>query len=98
MESNLKLIFCSANWNKVNPVFLHGKSGISFASILRTGLKYLIQPFYNCPTMGKVDCLFLHVPKLINYYRPIGQFIWINFLPMGLLALADLLHRHGILD
>ena len=44
--------------------------------------------------MGKVDCLFLHVPKLTNYYRPIGQFIWINFLPMGLLALADLLHRH----
>ncbi len=46
--------------------------------------------------MGKVDCLFLHVPKLINYYRPIGQFTWINFLPMGLLALADLLHRHEI--
>ena len=46
--------------------------------------------------MGKVDCLFLHVPKLINYYRPIGQFIWINFLPMGLLALADLLQRHDI--
>lgn len=45
--------------------------------------------------MGKVDCLFLHVPKWANYYRPIGQFLWINFLPMGLLALADLLHRHG---
>ena len=64
-------------------------------SILWAGLKYFIQPFYNCPTMGKVDCLFLHVPKWINYYRPIGQFLWINFLPMGLLALADLLHRHG---
>ena len=46
--------------------------------------------------MEKMDCLFLHVPKLTNYYRPIGQFIWINFLPMGLLALADLLHRHGL--
>ena len=46
--------------------------------------------------MGKVDCLFLHVPKLVNYYRPIGQFIWINLLPMGLLALADLLHRQEI--
>ncbi|HSB05372.1 MAG TPA: cobalamin-dependent protein [Thermodesulfobacteriota bacterium] len=46
--------------------------------------------------MGKVDCLFLHVPKLINYYRPIDQFIWINFLPMGLLALADFLQRHDI--
>ncbi|OGP89440.1 MAG: hypothetical protein A2157_13315 [Deltaproteobacteria bacterium RBG_16_47_11] len=46
--------------------------------------------------MGKVDCLFLHVPKWNNYYRPIGQFIWVNFLPMGLLALADLLQRHAI--
>jgi radical SAM superfamily enzyme YgiQ (UPF0313 family) len=46
--------------------------------------------------MEKVDCLFLHVPKLKNYYRPIDQFIWINFLPMGLLGLADLLHRQNI--
>jgi radical SAM superfamily enzyme YgiQ (UPF0313 family) len=46
--------------------------------------------------MEKVDCLFLHVPKLRNYYRPIDQFIWINFMPMGLLGLADLLQRHGI--
>lgn len=46
--------------------------------------------------MEKLDCLFLHVPKLQNYYRPIGSFIWINFLPMGLLGLADLLHRNHI--
>jgi radical SAM superfamily enzyme YgiQ (UPF0313 family) len=46
--------------------------------------------------MERVDVLFLHVPKLSNYYRPIGQFIWINFLPMGLLGLADSLHREGI--
>ncbi|MBM4306615.1 MAG: radical SAM protein [Deltaproteobacteria bacterium] len=46
--------------------------------------------------MEKADCLFIHVPKLQNYYRPIGQFIWINFLPMGLLGLADLLHRNNI--
>src|SRR4030042_601429 len=46
--------------------------------------------------MEKVDCLFLHVPKLNNYYRPINRFIWINFLPMGLLGLADLLQRHCI--
>ncbi|NWF92824.1 MAG: cobalamin B12-binding domain-containing protein [Syntrophaceae bacterium] len=46
--------------------------------------------------MAKVDCLFIHVPKLKNHYRPIDQFIWINFLPMGLLGLADLLQRHGI--
>jgi radical SAM superfamily enzyme YgiQ (UPF0313 family) len=47
--------------------------------------------------MERLACLFLHVPKLINYYRPINQFIWINFLPMGLLALADSLQRQGIL-
>ncbi|MDP3017658.1 MAG: cobalamin-dependent protein, partial [Deltaproteobacteria bacterium] len=46
--------------------------------------------------MKQVDCLFLHVPKLKNYYRPIGEFIWINFLPMGLLGLADLLQRNNI--
>ncbi len=46
--------------------------------------------------MGRVDVLFLHVPKLINYYRPVNQFIWINFLPMGLLGLADLLQSCGI--
>lgn len=46
--------------------------------------------------MEKVDCLFLHVPKLNNYYRPIGSFLWINFLPMGLLGLADLLQRNNL--
>lgn len=46
--------------------------------------------------MEKVDCLFVHVPKLHNYYRPIGQFTWINFLPMGLLGLADLLQRNNV--
>jgi len=46
--------------------------------------------------MSKLDCLFLHVPKLNNYYRPIDQFLWINFIPMGLLAIADLLARHQI--
>jgi radical SAM superfamily enzyme YgiQ (UPF0313 family) len=46
--------------------------------------------------MEKVAVLFLHIPKLSNYYRPIDQFIWINFLPMGLLGLADSLHREGI--
>ncbi len=46
--------------------------------------------------MERVDCLFLHVPKFRNYYRPVDQFIWINFMPMGLLGLADLLQGHGI--
>jgi radical SAM superfamily enzyme YgiQ (UPF0313 family) len=42
-----------------------------------------------------MDILFVHVPKLNNYYRPIGEYIWINFMPMGLLALADFLAREG---
>ncbi|HYA92622.1 MAG TPA: radical SAM protein [Thermodesulfobacteriota bacterium] len=46
--------------------------------------------------MGRPDIIFLHVPKLINYYRPVNHFIWINLLPMGLLGLADLLQRCGI--
>jgi radical SAM superfamily enzyme YgiQ (UPF0313 family) len=46
--------------------------------------------------MARIDCLFLHVPKLISHYRPLGEFMWINFLPMGLLGLADLLHRNDI--
>jgi radical SAM superfamily enzyme YgiQ (UPF0313 family) len=46
--------------------------------------------------MERVDCIFLHVPKLTNAYRPLGRFTAINFLPMGLLALADRLHRLGL--
>jgi len=46
--------------------------------------------------MARTECLFLHVPKWVNHYRPLGEFIWINFLPMGLLGLADLLRRNFI--
>lgn len=42
-----------------------------------------------------MDVLFVHVPKFQNYYRPIGEYIWINYMPMGLLALADLLDGEG---
>jgi radical SAM superfamily enzyme YgiQ (UPF0313 family) len=42
-----------------------------------------------------VDCLFVHVPKFKNYYRPIGDYIFVNYMPMGVLALADLLVREG---
>ena len=46
--------------------------------------------------MGKFDCLFLHIPKLANYYRPLNRFLWGPSLPVHLLALADLLQRNGI--
>jgi radical SAM superfamily enzyme YgiQ (UPF0313 family) len=40
--------------------------------------------------------LLLHVPKFNNFYKPFGDFIWLNYMPMGLLAIADWLHRHGL--
>jgi radical SAM superfamily enzyme YgiQ (UPF0313 family) len=42
-----------------------------------------------------MDCLFIHCPKFNNYYRPIGEYTFINYMPMGVLALADLLSREG---
>jgi radical SAM superfamily enzyme YgiQ (UPF0313 family) len=39
--------------------------------------------------------LLLHIPKFNNHYKPIGDFIWLNYLPSGLLAIADTLQRHG---
>lgn len=42
-----------------------------------------------------MDCLFLHVPKFENEYLPLGEFINITYMPMGLPALAELVHRRG---
>jgi len=39
--------------------------------------------------------LFLHVPKFNNFYKPVGEFIWINYMPMGFLAVADYVRRAG---
>ncbi len=39
--------------------------------------------------------LLLHVPKFNNFYKPIGDFIWLNYMPMGLLAIGDFLERNG---
>ena len=43
----------------------------------------------------QIDCLFVHSPKMNNYYKPLGDFIFINYMPMGVPALADWLDRHG---
>ncbi|MFZ6027833.1 MAG: B12-binding domain-containing radical SAM protein [Chloroflexota bacterium] len=43
-----------------------------------------------------VDFLFVHVPKRSNYYKPLDDFMYINYLPMGVLALCDLLNKNGI--
>ena len=49
----------------------------------------------NASTGQRLDCLFVHPPKMNNYYKPLGEFIWINYMPMGLLAIADWVSRHG---
>jgi len=33
--------------------------------------------------------LLLHVPKFNNFYKPIGDFVWLTYMPVGLLAIAD---------
>lgn len=44
-------------------------------------------------TQPDLDCLFVHAPKADNHYLPFGDFFNITYLPMGLLALAELLRR-----
>jgi radical SAM superfamily enzyme YgiQ (UPF0313 family) len=43
--------------------------------------------------MAKLDCLFLHVPGRLNDSPSFRRFPWIDFLPMELLGLADLIQR-----
>jgi hypothetical protein len=40
--------------------------------------------------------LLLHVPSFNNTYRPIGDFIWLNYMPMGLVALAAEVSARGL--
>jgi radical SAM superfamily enzyme YgiQ (UPF0313 family) len=42
------------------------------------------------------DFVFVHVPKRSNYYKPTDDFMFINYIPMGVFALCDRLVRHGI--
>jgi radical SAM superfamily enzyme YgiQ (UPF0313 family) len=42
-----------------------------------------------------IDMLFIHVPKFSSYYKPYGEYMTINLLPMGTWALADLTAQHG---
>lgn len=45
--------------------------------------------------MAARDCVFVHAPKFHNEYLPLGDFASINYMPMGLPALARELRRHG---
>lgn len=40
--------------------------------------------------------ILLHIPKFNNFYKPIGDFIWLNYMPVGLLAIADFVNRYGL--
>jgi len=42
-----------------------------------------------------LDCLFVHTPKADNHYLPLGDFFNITYMPMGLVALANLLLEDG---
>ena len=42
-----------------------------------------------------IDILFIHVPKFSGYYRPYGNYMTVNLLPMGTWSLADLADRKG---
>jgi radical SAM superfamily enzyme YgiQ (UPF0313 family) len=42
-----------------------------------------------------LDLLFIHVPKFSNFYRPFGEYMTVNLLPMGTLSLADLVAQKG---
>lgn len=41
-----------------------------------------------------LDVLFLHTPKFQNYYRPIGQYTFVLYPPMGIFGLADYLRQN----
>ena len=43
-----------------------------------------------------MDCLIIHTPKFNNYYKPFKEFMWVNYMPLGLLGIADYLNRNGI--
>lgn len=44
----------------------------------------------------KTDVLFVHVPKFSSYYKPLDEFMYINYIPMGIFALCDILNKQGI--
>lgn len=46
-------------------------------------------------TNDPLDFLFVHVPKASNYYPLLDEFVSINYLPMGVFGLCDLLNRNG---
>jgi hypothetical protein len=45
--------------------------------------------------MAELDCLLIHTPKFDNYFEPMGHFTWVNYMPAGMLGLADYPEKNG---
>jgi len=45
--------------------------------------------------METFDCILIHPPKMNNRYKPLGPTMYVKYMPIGLLALADNLDRNG---
>jgi radical SAM superfamily enzyme YgiQ (UPF0313 family) len=71
-------------------------SNNSDALVKSTGL-YPLAGYYIGMTRPNrsVECLFVHTPKFSNEYLPLGEFMNITYMPMGLFALAELARREG---
>lgn len=44
----------------------------------------------------QIDFLFIHIPKKSSYYKPMDEFLFINYIPMGIFAMADILNKNNI--
>ncbi|MBN1760163.1 MAG: radical SAM protein [Chitinispirillaceae bacterium] len=48
-------------------------------------------------TAGAVpEVLFVHVPKRSGWYKPLDEMMSINYIPMGVFGLCDLVNKNGI--
>lgn len=44
---------------------------------------------------GGRDCLFVHVPKFRNYYKPLNSYVYVKYIPAGIIGIADLLAKNN---
>jgi radical SAM superfamily enzyme YgiQ (UPF0313 family) len=46
--------------------------------------------------MQTYKCILVHPPKMNNWYKPFGDTMYVKYMPLGLLAMADRLDRSGV--
>ncbi len=46
--------------------------------------------------MSPPDCLIIHTPKFNDHHKLAGSIMSVNYMPMGLLGLADYLQKNGV--